>query len=315
MQLGQSDLRSLIVFRGVVEHKSFLGAQIALGLSQSAVSFHIKSLEDRLGFKLCRRGRSGFELTDRGAIVYERSKTLFLALNAFNSDVGILKNRITGTLKLGLVDNTITDSNLPIHRVIARIAEKAPEARVELAIDAPEDLLAEIVNGGLDIAILPETRKYPGLKLSRFHEEMHSLYCAGGHPLFNVADSELTPKRIETHDFVVRRYANRQELQFFPQAQANAIASNMEAQAIFILSGHYIGYLPDHYARDWVEKGTFRPLLARETRISSRFVIATRSGEKPSTVLDFFIRELAGLASEALHKEPPFPQATTSAAL
>ncbi|MGO7888897.1 LysR family transcriptional regulator, partial [Rhizobium ruizarguesonis] len=54
------------MFRAVVDHKSFLGAQIALGLSQSAVSFHIKALEDRLGFKLCQRGRSVFELTDRG---------------------------------------------------------------------------------------------------------------------------------------------------------------------------------------------------------------------------------------------------------
>lgn len=166
MQLAQSDLRSLAVFRAVVEHKSFLGAQITLGLSQSAVSFHIKALEDRLGFKLCRRGRSGFELTDRGALVHERSKVLFLALNAFESDIGTLKNRITGTLRLGLVDNTITDHDLPIHRIIARISEKAPEARIELVIDTPDALLSEIANGGLDIALLPETLPYQGLKLA-----------------------------------------------------------------------------------------------------------------------------------------------------
>src|SRR5579863_293973 len=71
MQVSNSDLTSLAVFRSVVEHRSFLGAQVALGLSQSAVSFHIKGLEQRLGFRLCRRGRSGFELTDRGAIVYD----------------------------------------------------------------------------------------------------------------------------------------------------------------------------------------------------------------------------------------------------
>ena len=73
MQVSNSDLTSLAVFRSVVEHRGFLGAQVALGLSQSAVSFHIKGLEQRLGFRLCRRGRSGFELTDRGAIVYDQS--------------------------------------------------------------------------------------------------------------------------------------------------------------------------------------------------------------------------------------------------
>lgn len=66
MHVAQSDLRSLAVFRAVVEHGSFLGAQVALGLSQSSVSFHMKALEERLGFRLCRRGRAGFELTDRG---------------------------------------------------------------------------------------------------------------------------------------------------------------------------------------------------------------------------------------------------------
>ena len=308
MQLAQSDLRSLTVFRAVVEHKSFLGAQITLGLSQSAVSFHIKALEDRLGFKLCRRGRSGFELTDRGAIVHERSKGLFLALNAFESDIGTLKNRITGTLRLGLVDNTITDSDLPIHRVIARISEKAPEARVELVIDAPDALLSEIANGGLDIALLPETQPYQGLKLSRLREEVHSLYCAKGHPLFGVGEGELSVERIETFDFVVRPYANMRELQYFPGARTRAAASNMEAQAMFVMSGHYLGYLPDHYARDWVQKGHFRSLMAETTRIQSAFVLATRSAEKPSTILDFFIRELAGFASEALHRRHAAPR-------
>lgn len=309
MQLAQSDLRSLAVFRAVVEHKSFLGAQITLGLSQSAVSFHIKALEDRLGFKLCRRGRSGFELTDRGTLVYERSKVLFLALNAFESDIGTLKNRITGTLRLGMVDNTITDRDLPIHRIIARISERAPEARIELVIDAPDALLSEIANGGLDIALLPETLPYQGLKLSRFREETHSLYCASGHPLFPVAEEELSMERIEAFDFVVRPYANMRELQFFPKAQARASASNMEAQAMFVMSGHYVGYLPDHYAEDWVKKGIFRRLMAADARIQSAFVIATRSVEKPSTILDFFIRELAGFASEALHKRSASEQA------
>jgi DNA-binding transcriptional LysR family regulator len=91
------------------------------------------------------------------------------------------------------------------------------------------------------------------------------------------------------------------ELQFFPKARARAIASNMEAQAMFVMSGHYLGYLPDHYARGWVQKGRFRQLMPEETRIHSTFVIATRSTEKPSTILDFFIRELAGIASEAVH--------------
>lgn len=303
MHLGQSDLRSLSVFRAVVEHKGFVGAQISLGLSQSAVSFHIKALEDRFGFKLCRRGRGGFDVTDRGALVYERSKLLYIALNSFESDIGKLKNRITGTLRLGVIDNTITDGDLPLPKVIARLNVKAPEARIELVIDAPDALLTEISNGGLDIAILPATQSFRGLKITPFKEEYHSLYCAKGHPLFMTKEEDITKDIVEMCDFVVRPYANKRELDFFPNAKAKAFASNMEAPAMFIMSGAFVGYLPEHYARNWVEQDIFRPLLVPATRIRSSFVIATRPEEKPSNILDLFMQELAGLASEALHRK------------
>jgi len=73
---------------------------------------------------------------------------------------------------------------------------------------------------------------------------------------------------------------------------------------MFVVSGRYLGYLPDHYAADWVQKGIFRSVLARHAQIKSPFIIAPRLGEKPSTVLDFFIRELVGFASEVLHRTP-----------
>ena len=207
MQVSNSDLTSLAVFRSVVEHRGFLGAQVALRLSQSAVSFHIKGLEQRLGFRLCRRGRSGFELTDRGVIVYDQSKLLFLGLGAFENAVGRLRNRLTGTLRLGLIDNTVTDPDMPIYRVIAAVSRKAPEVTVKIEIKSPELLISELGNGGIDVAIVPETQTYPGLRFSPLREEPQSLYCGSSHALFGVASSKIDPKTVEQHPFAVRPYA------------------------------------------------------------------------------------------------------------
>ena len=66
MRLSPSDLRALTVFRALGEGQGFLGAQITLGMSQSTISFHLKALEERVGFQLCHRGRRGFQLTERG---------------------------------------------------------------------------------------------------------------------------------------------------------------------------------------------------------------------------------------------------------
>jgi LysR family transcriptional regulator, transcriptional activator for bauABCD operon len=302
MQVSNSDLTSLAVFRSVVEHRSFLGAQVALGLSQSAVSFHIKGLEQRLGFRLCRRGRSGFELTDRGAIVYDQSKLLFLGLGEFEDTVGGLRDRLAGTLRLGLVDNTVTDPDMPIYRVIAAVSRKAPEVIIKIEIKPPELLISELGNGGLDVAIVPETQTYRGLRFSPLREEPQSLYCGASHPLFRAAPSKIDAKMVGQYPFAVRPYAKGFELQHVPGASAKIAVSSMEAQAMLVLSGLYLSYLPEHYAKAWVKTGEMRSLSPKIPRIFSKFFLATRAEKRSSSILDVFIQELISLGSESSHR-------------
>lgn len=302
MIVADSDLRALAVFRSVVEHRGFLGAQVALGLSQSAVSFHIKALEERLGFTLCRRGRGGFELTDRGALVFERSTNLFRALSDFEAEVGALRNRVGGALRLGLVDNTITDEELPIHRVIAALVRKAPDVVVHLAIDTPEGLLSAMGSGGsVDIAILPETQAYPGLRFTPLKTETHLIYCAWGHPLFAMPDAAATAEALLAHPFVARAYANLRELNELQGAQVRSRVSNMEAQAMMILSGAFLGFLPEHFARRWVKAGVMRALAPGRWKVNSQFVLASRVGGRQPAAVGLFIEELVALASERAH--------------
>lgn len=300
MRLSPSDLKALTVFRAVVEHNGFLGAQVDLGLSQSAISFHLKLLEERLGYRLCRRGRGGFSLTDRGAIVYERSKALFTAMSAFESELGELRARLTGTLHIGIVDNTVTDARLPMRDVVDDFLRQADRAELRITIGEPEYLISEVGNSGIDIALLPETRRYKGLEFDPFHDEIHSLYCSRRHPLYAVNEQELSRERIRGHRFVVRPYAQLQDLQHYAGAVVGARASNMEAQAMFILSGHFLGYLPDHYAAHWADRGELRPLLSKETRIVSRFYIVTRVMTRQPILMRTFISSLRDHVGKAV---------------
>jgi len=301
MHLSPADLKALTVFRAAVEHGGFLGAQVALNLSQSAVSSQIKALEERLGYRLCQRGRRGFAMTDRGAIVYERSKALFAAQSQFESELGELRAKVTGTLRLGVVDNTVTDPDLPLRDVVHDFLQRADGARLQISVGEPEQLLREAGNGGIDIAILPETQRYKGLNFTRFYEEIHSLYCATRHPLFRVPPKEVTASAVAAHPFVARPYAQMQELRHFPGAGVGAHASNMEAQALFILSGHFLGYLPDHYAARWVAAGEMRPLLAATTRIASPFYIVTRVMARRPLLMRAFLEDLVAHSSHRAH--------------
>ena len=70
-RLDNIDLRLLRVFVALAEAGSFSNAQIALNLSQSTLSTHIKSLERLLNGELCLRGRRGFKLTPFGEMNLE----------------------------------------------------------------------------------------------------------------------------------------------------------------------------------------------------------------------------------------------------
>ena len=92
-------LRLLRVYRTIVECGVFSQAQAKLGISRSTISTYMSNLETRLGLTLCRRGRSGFALTERGRLVYESASKFLTALEGFRSELGELQGRMTGEIK------------------------------------------------------------------------------------------------------------------------------------------------------------------------------------------------------------------------
>jgi DNA-binding transcriptional LysR family regulator len=290
MRLSASDIRALRVFRSVVEHGGFTGAQLALSMSQSTISFQINALEQRLGFSLCQRGRRGFALTDRGSAVYDYSHSLTSALSSFEQQLGELRSRATGVLRVGIVDATVTDTALGLDDVIDQFIRKASEVDLRITIGSPEQLIADIAKGGIDCAISPRIKLLPGYAQTEFHHEINSLYCSERHPLFG--KKVVTKADVEAAQVVVRPYANKSELQYIPDARVGAYASNIEAQAMYILSGHFLGYLPDHMTVMFREKNRLKALLVPEAQIRSPFVIISPKHKKASLSQRIFTQEL-----------------------
>jgi DNA-binding transcriptional LysR family regulator len=292
MRLAPSDLRGVTVFRSIVENSGFQGAQIELGMTQPTLSFHLKTFEERLGFELCRRGRAGLHLTERGKGVYEASKGLFAAIATFEGRLGELRGSVVGRLRVGVVANTVTDDTLPLSTIVDACLESAPAADVQLLVSHPEGLAEELVRDGIDIALTPPLNIGPGFHQQIFFHEMHSLYCGQKHPLFSVPSDEITPELIADHDFVARSYTRHEELQHYAGAKVRIRTSTMEAMAILILSGRVIGFLPEHFARHWEERSQMRRLNIEEHRYASPFVVVSKIGRPPSALYKLFVSKL-----------------------
>ncbi len=293
------DIRLLRVFTTIVECNGFSGAQVELNVGVSTISTHMSSLEAQLGVRLCRRGRGGFGLTDKGRVIYEAAKQLFAALDDFRATAGAQRGQLTGNLNLGVVDSIVTNPDVRLQDVIRRFNERQHDVHMNLVIDARQELERAVLDGRLHAAIGPSERHTPVLEYTRLCTEEHAVYCGRGHPLYDRPDADITMADIADSSFVARGYMDRADLERLDIRKHGATVFNMEAQAILILSGGYIGFLPAHFAEQWVETAELRQIRRHELGYLSQFYLITRRGARQTLVNRTFLADLrAELALE-----------------
>ena len=303
MALDTFDVRLLKIFVTIVEAGGFAAAQSELNLSLSTISSHIAALEGRLNLTLCRRGRAGFRLTDEGRAVYDEVKRLFTTIDQFDGRMRGLKQRLTGTLAIGLTDNTITDSSSKLNAVIANFTDRAPDVALSIVTRPPHELLRDVISGQLHVAIASFPRVTLGLEYVDLYSEVQRFYCGADHPLFKVADTEIEIDTVRNYNLVGRYYWNSRDLKIFAVANPRAVVSDMEAECRLILSGRFLGYLPEHYAARYVEQGLMRPIRSDLFSYKANFQVAfdkaqTKTGPRPFFV-DLLIEEYGAKAAKA----------------
>lgn len=278
--LADFDLRLLRVFHAVVHNKGFAAAQDELGVSQSTISIQIGQLEERLGMRLCERGRKGFHLTEEGQIVFDASLSLFRAVENFRGMVGSTRGQLIGEVHFGIVDAIASNQALNLHQGIGDFAQLAPEVKLHINLSSPQELLQGLMEEHYHVILSPMSRLHSSVRFIPTFREQQTLYCGAGHPLFELPERELSTDSISQHAYAGRSYMRDwqppQEIEFRHQATA----SHMESIALMILSGGYLGYLPSHYAARWVEAGQMRALLEDTLSYHEQFYLAYRKSER-----------------------------------
>ena len=293
-QVSDFEIRLLRIFRAVVECGGFSAAESLLGIGRSAISQQMSDLEQRLGLRLCQRGRAGFALTEEGREVFQSALQLLGALESFRTEVNGLHRHLRGELNIGLTDNLVTLPHMRITHALARLKERGPEVRIQIRMTPPSEVEQGVLDGRLHVGVVPQASALSGLDYQPLYDERSLLYCAVGHPLFYVDDQQLPDTRLEAQDAVAPTFRLPPEIQAHYQAlNCTASASDREGMAFLILTGRYIGYLPDHYANLWVQQGRLRPLKPTTRYYDLSLASVTRKGRRPHLVLESFLEALA----------------------
>ena len=292
-QLADVDIRLLHIFRRVAEAGGISAAELELNIARSTISRHIKSLEERLGISLCRRGRGGFALTDEGRAIYDATLRLFSALDGFRSEVNEVHERMTGKVVLALFDKTVTNPSCRVSAAIRNFDRIAPEVRLEIYVEPINVIEQGIMDGTFHIGVIPEHRPSASLDYSPlFNEPMH-LYCSSEHPLFPRDDSTLSRKEVLGYKYAGLGYhsPNMEQGRELGLTR-NATAYDQEGIMTLLLSGSYLGYLPDHYARSFVEQGVVRAICTDQFHYDCEYSAIARHAPKPSRVVATLLREI-----------------------
>jgi len=292
MQVHDVDLRLLRIFVAIVECGGLSAAESRLNIGRSTISAHLSDLEVRLGIKLCKRGRSGFEITETGRVTYQASLELLQQCEAFTSTVASSKNELSGRVTIATIDTFVSDPRCGVARVISALKAKGDNLQFDINVCEAREVETSVANGRSLVGLGVSRHHLRGLDYYPLHNETNYLYCGKGHKLFDCKPSEIN-RLLEISEVITSNYMRDKEVRNDGlNYQNSATAYHDEGIAHLILSGEFIGYLPEHYASYWVDKGLFKSILPEKYSYQIPIMLISSKNNIISPLANALIEEI-----------------------
>ena len=308
-RLEDVDLRLLRVFKAVADCGGMAAAELELDLAMSTISRHIKELEARLNLVLCRRGRAGFALTPEGEQLYAATERLLSATEAFRAGLHEIHERLGGDLHVAIFEKTASNPNARIAEAVGRFRGQAGEVTLHLHVGTIAMIERGVMDGQFHLGIVPEHRRSESLAYDELFEETMLLYAGRGHPWFEAAAGSAAGRvraaplgwaDLRKQDLAALGYHSpNMALAHKHRLERKATASDQEAVATLVLSGAFVGFLPDHYAEPFVRAGRMRAVAPERLKYDCRFSCIRRRAPAPLRVMQAFRAALL-----RAHREP-----------
>ena len=293
-QLSDMDLRLLQVFKSVAECGGMAAAELELNIGTSTVSRHMKDLETRLGLVLCRRGRAGFALTPEGQRVYDETLRLFASVQGFRTSIDDIHARMGGQLAVAVFDKTASNPAAHIGEAIAAFSAQAPDVALQMHVGSINAIERGVIDGSFQVGIIPAHRSSDSLLYTELFGETMLLYCGARHPLFGADHAALDWDAIRRYAFAGLGYHSpNMALSHQARLQRSATGFDQESIATLVLSGRYLGFLPDHYAEAFERQGRMQAVHPALLRYTCTFMGLVRRSPEPSRAAQAFAQCLA----------------------
>jgi DNA-binding transcriptional LysR family regulator len=168
----------MVVFRTVAEQHSFRKAAEELYLTQPAVSFQIKALEEDLGVQLFDRGGTHVKLTAAGQVLLGYAEQVKAFWAEAEREIAALSGDHAGRLALG-ASTTISQYVLP--RLLADFCGTHPRVQPSLISGNTETIVAAVEQQKIDLGLIEGPARSRHVKTEPFLKDEMVLIAATAH--------------------------------------------------------------------------------------------------------------------------------------
>ena len=191
--------RRLHVFYSVARLLSFTKAAEALHMTQPAVTFQVRQLEEHFNTRLFDRTHNKISLTAAGERVYAYAEKIFELYDELENSVRELTGEISGVLILG-ASTTIAEYMLPA--LLGDFKEKYPDVTIRLKVSNTDGIVSMVENNIIDLGIVEAPVTNKNLAVENCRTDRLVAIAPPGHPL--ARQDTIPVKTILDYPFICR---------------------------------------------------------------------------------------------------------------
>ncbi|MBR0822969.1 LysR family transcriptional regulator [Bradyrhizobium liaoningense] len=145
--MDRNDASDLVAFLAVARERNFTRAAAQLGMTQSALSQIVRSLEERLGVRLLNRTTRSVTPTQAGERLFLNVGPKFMEMDADLAALSELREKPAGTVRITAGEYAASAILFP---ALGRLLPKYPDIKVEVIIDyGLTNIVAQQVDAGI----------------------------------------------------------------------------------------------------------------------------------------------------------------------
>ncbi len=172
--------RRLKVFHTVAKLLSFTKAAEALHMTQPAVTFQVRQLEEYFNTRLFDRTHNKVNLTPAGERVAEFAERIFDLYSEMENSVRDLTGEISGALTIG-ASTTIAEYMLPA--LLGEFKNRYPDINLRLKVSNSEGIVSMVEHNVIDLGVVESPVSNKNLIVEVCHDDQLVVVAAPDHEL------------------------------------------------------------------------------------------------------------------------------------